>query len=220
MTTPARRVRRGAFICLEGLDRVGKTTQAGLLQTALQNKPLLLRFPNRDSPLTGAALQAYLQRDACSAPDANDLRMMHLLFTANRWEAQTRILSALRSGQDVVADRWSYSGVAYSVACGVDPAWCLSREDGLVKPDLVLWLRADAETAQQRPGFGDEALERPDIQKAAHEWYESYWRSQGTEMVVVSAEGTLEDVHERIMTKVLLAKTDQRVDFWSDPQAF
>lgn len=39
-------------------------------------------------------------------------------------------------------------------------------EVGLLKPDLVIYLRIDPALAAQRAGYGDEALERADFQQA------------------------------------------------------
>ena len=70
---------------------------------------------------------------------------VHLLFSMNRWEMKRQLVDVLQSGQDVVCDRYAYSGVAYSVAKGLDFQWCLGADRGLVLPDLVLYFDASAE---------------------------------------------------------------------------
>jgi len=45
----------------------------------------------------------------------------------------------------MVCDRYAYSGVAYSVAKGLDFDWCLGVDRGLVQPDLVLYLDFSAD---------------------------------------------------------------------------
>jgi dTMP kinase len=86
---------RGAFIVLEGLDRSGKTTQTTKLLERIQKtgKPCkLIKFPGillqkhliLDRTTTiGKMIDAYLR----SAEDLDD-RVIHLLFSANRWEAR------------------------------------------------------------------------------------------------------------------------------------
>ena len=70
---------------------------------------------------------------------------VHLLFSMNRWESKKQILDAMKAGQHVVCDRYAYSGVAYSAAKGLDFEWCKNADKGLVKPDIVFYLDADAE---------------------------------------------------------------------------
>ena len=70
---------------------------------------------------------------------------VHLLFSMNRWEMKRQLVDVLQSGQDVVCDRYAYSGVAYSVAKGLDFQWCLGADRGLVLPDLVLYFDASAD---------------------------------------------------------------------------
>ncbi len=41
---------------------------------------------------------------------------VHLLFSANRWEDKENIISDLKSGINLVCDRYAYSGVVYSAA--------------------------------------------------------------------------------------------------------
>ena len=87
---------RGAFIVLEGLDRSGKTTQTAKLVERIEKlgKPCkLIKFPGTLFPewklrvdrttAIGKMIDAYLR----SAEELDD-RVIHLLFSANRWEAR------------------------------------------------------------------------------------------------------------------------------------
>ena len=104
---------RGAFILLEGVDRCGKTTQCNLLLQhllALGIAAVALRFPDRTT-LIGNLINGYLQQ----ARDMDD-RAIHLLFSANRWEASASLSQTLANGITIVCDRYAYSGVAFSSA--------------------------------------------------------------------------------------------------------
>lgn len=70
---------------------------------------------------------------------------VHLLFAMNRWEAKSKILELLAQGTHVVCDRYSFSGVTYSCARGLDFDWCLGAERGLLQPDLVFYIDLKAE---------------------------------------------------------------------------
>jgi hypothetical protein len=82
------------------------------------------------------------------------------LFSANRWEAVPDIERTLQNGTHIVCDRYSASGVAYSIAHGLDPLWCHETEIGLPDPDLVIYLAPASATArvavETRDGYGTE----------------------------------------------------------------
>ena len=46
-------------------------------------------------------------------------------------------------GKNIVCDRYWYSGVAYSYAKGLDFDWCIKPDEGLIEPDLIIYLKAD-----------------------------------------------------------------------------
>lgn len=45
-----------------------------------------------------------------------DDHSIHLLFSANRWEAIQEILKDIGSGVTIIIDRYSFSGAVYSAA--------------------------------------------------------------------------------------------------------
>jgi len=93
-----------------------------------------------------------------------DAHTLHLLFAANRWESAEEIFRCIMSGWDVVLDRYSFSGIAYSAANGLDAEWCSSWEEGLPAPDVVFLLDIPPEDAARRPGYGQERYERIELQ--------------------------------------------------------
>jgi dTMP kinase len=165
---------RGLFFLFEGVDRCGKTTQARRLCEALAaagERCELMRFPDRASP-TGQLLDRYLQRQL-----ELDDRAVHLLFSANRWEASARLAGLLRAGVHVVVDRFAHSGVAFSSAkpaSGAPPPngaalaleWCKAPDAGLPMPDVLLFMDIPLEKAAARGGFGGERYETPEMQAA------------------------------------------------------
>lgn len=108
---------RGAFIVVEGLDRAGKSTQVARLKAALMSGPegksaTVMKFPDRTTPV-GKILNSYLSNTAADLED----RAVHLLFAANRWEVARKIEMAVQEeGKVVIADRYAWSGMAYSRA--------------------------------------------------------------------------------------------------------
>jgi len=202
-------VSRGALVVLEGVDRAGKSTQAVRLVEALKSRSVatqLVRFPNRVTPI-GQMIGQYLKGD-----QHLDDHVIHLLFSANRWEMRDQLERWLASGVSVVADRYAYSGVAYSAAKpGMDWHWCRRPDAGLPRPDLVLYLTASEESIVARNGFGDEKYETIAFQHKVKQNYDSlkddYW-------LTISADKSEDELHKELLTSVL--NTIERVKSCGD----
>ncbi|KAH6874850.1 thymidylate kinase-domain-containing protein [Coprinopsis sp. MPI-PUGE-AT-0042] len=170
--------RRAPFIVIEGLDRSGKTTQTALLQDRLRDElgasVRLMKFPDRTTPI-GQMIDSYLK----STSDLDD-HVIHLLFSANRWELASTIESLLNEGTTVLCDRYAFSGIAFSASkvsssSSVTPTpklpfeWCRAPDIGLPSPDIVLFLDISPEKAKERGGYGEERYEKEEMQKRVRE---------------------------------------------------
>ncbi|KAH9625336.1 hypothetical protein KSS87_003633 [Heliosperma pusillum] len=163
-------IKRGALVVLEGLDRSGKSSQSVKLVSFLENTGCaaeLWRFPDRET-CVGKMISSYLANQS-----QLDDHTIHLLFSANRWEKRSLMEDKLKAGITLIVDRYSYSGVAFSSAKGLDFEWCKAPESGLLHPDLVLYLDVPPEKAAERGGYGGERYERLDFQKKVGEKYQS-----------------------------------------------
>jgi dTMP kinase len=162
-----------------------------------------MSFPNRSSPYTGTCIQSILQSKADQAvsipihPQAS-----HLIFSANRWEQADKIVNHLHNSQHVVLDRYSYSGVAYSVALGLDREVCRRTEIGLPKPDVVFYLRAEFECLRMRAGYGQESTEREDIQRTVMKEFDDYAREDADRWTVLDASKPMSVVHEEVVERL------------------
>lgn len=111
---------RGRLITLEGGEGAGKTTQARVIQSWLQERGrevLLTREPG-GSPLAEAIRGVVLGDWAEGVPPAAELL---LIFAARAAHLHATVLPALEAGQDVVCDRfvdasWAYQGAGRGVA--------------------------------------------------------------------------------------------------------
>lgn len=144
MASKASSESRGALVVLEGLDRCGKTTQSSRIHKHLEgsgHSAELWRFPDRTTSV-GQMISSYLSNHS-----QLDDQTIHLLFSANRWEkrfccfylvswiigywiynvvsvCRSLMESKLKAGTTIIVDRYSYSGVAFSSAKGLDIDWC------------------------------------------------------------------------------------------------
>ena len=148
---------------LEGVDRCGKTTQTRLLLNRLLAAGLAatsMRFPDRTTA-TGQVINTYLTDNANHLDD----HAIHLLFSANRWEAAQQLTKHLSAGATVVCDRYAYSGVAFSAAkvsatgeALLPLDWCQAPDRGLPAPDCVIFLDLTQDEAEKRGGYAASML--------------------------------------------------------------
>ncbi|KAK3707347.1 Thymidylate kinase [Vermiconidia calcicola] len=199
---------RGMLIVFEGLDRSGKSTQCEKLVQTLRNegeKVEHMQFPNRTTPI-GQMINEYLTGES-----QQEDHVIHLLFSANRWESAQAIENHIRAGTTVVIDRYSYSGCVYSAAKqnkAMDLEWCRQPEEGLPRPDLCLFLDLSSEEAAKRGGFGTERYEKQDLQARVRELYTEMRQHEDEreDIVVVNAGQSIEEVQCEVLKVVKEAR--------------
>ena len=190
------------FISLEGVDGSGKSTQARLLVEALGADTVTIREPGGT-----AAAERIRELLADPAVELEPLAEL-MLFLAARAEVTERVIRpALEAGRHVVADRFSDSSIAYQgsargLGVGEVIGLCETATDGLW-PDLTLLLRIDPETGLGRAA-GDDRFEQEGLglQQAVAEAYEEIAIIASDRVTVVDADGTVEEVHQRVMEAV------------------
>lgn len=77
------------------------------------------------------------------------------------------LLSKLSSGTTVIADRYAFSGVAFTAAKGapgLTRSWCQAPDTGLPAPDVVFFMRLPPDVAAARGGYGGERYEEAGFQ--------------------------------------------------------
>lgn len=123
---------------------------------------------DRSTPI-GKLIDSYLRGQS-----QLDDHSIHLLFSANRWEAARSIQEDIANGVSIIVDRYSYSGAVYSAAKGnlnLSLQWAWQPEVGLPRPDLCLFLSISTEEAARRGGFGVERYENDAMQKRVRELF-------------------------------------------------
>jgi len=201
---------RGLFVTFEGIDRSGKTTQAGLLCDALGSAALGVREPGGTE--AGEAVRAVLKNPEIPLSPETEA----LLFAAARAELVAEvILPALAEGRVVVSDRFLDSSLAYQGGArglGVDEVHQINRfaTRGL-RPDLTFLLEIPPRTAAERAGESDRFEdEGAGLQQAVVEAYEMLIESDPERWRRIDATRPPEEVHAEVLAEVEAARSGAR----------
>ncbi len=138
----------GRLIVLEGPDAAGKTTQARLLAEALGTVPT---FQFGATAIGSVLRQILLDPDMTVMADRTEA----LLIIADKAQHVVEVVEpALRSGRDVVSDRFTASTIAYQGhGRGLDIASLESMlhfATGGIQPDLTVLLDVEIHVARKR----------------------------------------------------------------------
>ena len=198
----------GRFISLEGVDGSGKSTQASMLADALRERGhdvVAVREPG------GTALGEDI-RDIVLGPDAMSPWAEALLFAAARAQLVTDVLRpALEAGKWVVADRFLDSSLAYQGTArglGIDQVVQVNAPGiGHCMPDLTIILDIVPSSASDRRA-GRASVDRIEgegeaLQEAVAEGYREVARLFPDRVALISAVGTLKEVHTRVLAAVI-----------------
>ena len=113
--SPADYPARGVFVCFEGGEGSGKSTQSQRLRETLvaEGHPVVLTFEPGDTPVGRTLREIVLSPQTGALSD----RTESLLYAADKAEhVDTVVLPALRRGEVVLTDRYVDSALAYQGA--------------------------------------------------------------------------------------------------------
>ena len=162
---------------------------------------------DRTTP-TGQMINSYLTGHA-----QQDDHSIHLLFSANRWEAIKGIQEDLMNGVTVIVDRYSFSGAVYSAAkenpdLSLDWAWY--PEIGLLKPDILFFLDISSADAAKRGGYGAERYETEKMQARVRTLFnELFQRLENVRVKKVDAGRTISEVTTDILAGIEQISRDE-----------
>jgi len=191
--------RRGFFIVLEGVDGCGKSTQGRLLAERLRGMgyEVVETHEPSDGPI-GRLLRERSERGLRFPPSVEAL-----LYAADRLHHVEEVVKpALRAGCIVVSERYLHSSIAYQGAGGVDVDWIRMLNRCALRPDLVVFLDVEPETALER--LRDRHLTAYEDYETQRKVREIYLRLvEAGELVRVDAERPVEEVHEELFRLVM-----------------
>ena len=195
--------KKGKFIVVEGIGASGKDTQVELLEKYLKNEGidvLVTREHTRDTP-PGILIEKIIKKKEKQI----DPLALQLLYTCDRRNHCVKVVEPeLAKGKLVIGNRFYPTGVAY---CRDE--WnrkTILRINKMIatKPDLVLIIDTAPEIAIERMNKrGDpDIFDKLDSMKKNSEGYKWYLKNSGDRCVVVNGNGTVEEVHQRVIKAI------------------
>jgi dTMP kinase len=205
----SRFVLAGLFITFEGIDGVGKSTQADLLEAFLveQNQSVVRTLEPGGTELGQEIRHLLLHRKGEVAPRAEAL-----LYAADRaHHVATKVRPAMAAGQIVIGDRYLDSSVAYQGAGrALDQTevrnislWAV---EGLL-PHLTILLDLEAGAAFSRrnqTGTEPDRLEREKVEffEAVRQSFLKLAADEPERFLIIDASQSIEAMQAQIRTRV------------------
>jgi len=164
---------RGLFVCLEGIDNSGKTTQRDLLKKYLEqrNKDFLITEEHNQKFSRGIEIQEILEGKKPFPSSSLDFQK---LYIENRCDhLQRLIIPSLMEGRLVISDRYFWSTFAYGLNSKIrDELIRLNSE--FIAPDITLILNIPPKVSLDRKimkGENEEIFDNLEKQKNIAEAY-------------------------------------------------
>jgi len=136
--------KKGIFICIEGLDGSGKTTQAKILAKKINNA-IYTTEPSK------GLIGNYIRKSYLYSKKRLSPFVEALLFAADRIEhLESEIIPALNEGTTVICDRYVFSSLAYQGASGISLDWIETINKAILYPDLAIFIDVEPEKSMCR----------------------------------------------------------------------
>ncbi len=191
--------RNGAFICIEGVDGCGKTTQAKILVRNLRHRGFDAVYTTEPSVgQVGKLIRRFVlarQKRVSTALEA-------LLFAADRVDhGYEEVKPLLKLGKIVVCDRYVYSSLAYQGAAGLDLGWIDRINEFALKPNLALFLDVAPEMVMGRLKKKKSVMETVQNLKKVRAVYLKLVQEQ--RLIALDGNQSVEEVSKSVLKTVL-----------------
>jgi dTMP kinase len=190
---------KGFFICVEGLDGCGKTTQTRLLVRKLRKMgygAIYTAEPSRGE------IGKFIKRYCLHGEKRTSPIIEALLFAADRFDhVKNEVIPTLDEGKIVVSDRYVYSSLAYQGAAGLDLKWIEMINERAIRPDLAIFVDVEPEAVVKRLKPKRSVMENLETQRKVREVYLKF--VEKGELVKIDGNRSKSEVADYILKTVL-----------------
>ena len=192
-------MKKGIFICIEGLDGSGKTTHAYRLVRNLQKKGFDAVYTTEPSR---GELGKFIRTSILQGKKRVPRVVEALLFAVDRVEHLEKMVKpALKEGKIVISDRCVYSSLAYQGAAGLDLEWIEEINRMALPPDLALYIDVPPEVVVKRIRRKKSVMERLETQRKVKDVYMKYVKNG--KLVPVDGDKRKGEVTQNILMVIL-----------------
>jgi dTMP kinase len=191
--------KRGAFICIEGIDASGKTTQAKILVRTLRRRGVDAVYTTEPSK---GKVGRFIRRHVLDREKRVPIILEALLFAADRVDhLKNEVNPALEKGKIVVCDRYMYSTLAYQGAAGLNLDWIQCINKFALVPNLAIFLDVSPEIVLKRLKRKKTVMETSANLQKVREVYVQMVRDG--HMIMLKGDKPIKDLAEDIVRVVL-----------------
>lgn len=191
--------KKAFFICIEGLDASGKTTQAHRLVRNLRQRDFEAVYTTEPSSgEIGRFIRTRILQRKKRAPSVVEA----LLFAVDRIDhVERKIKPALQKGKIVVCDRYMFSSIAYQGAEGLNIEWIEEINGSALPPDIAIYLDVPLEVVVKRMKRKRSVMERLKVQRRVREVYMKLVESG--RLTLIDGNRTVDEVSKDTLKVVL-----------------
>jgi len=187
-------MKKGFFICIEGLDKSGKTTQSILLVETLCRMGYDAIYTSEPS---GGKIGSFIREYVLNRKERVYVMVEALLFAADRVEHTESVIKPnLEKGKIVISDRYLFSSIAYQGAAGVNIDWIKEINKAAIKPDLAIYIDVPVDVILHRCGGRKSVMECRETQEKVREIYMKL--VQNGELILVDGNRSVDEIAKDI----------------------
>lgn len=195
-------MRKGKLIALYGVNNLGKTTQAKLLISRIQNsglsqhpQVLYMKYPLYEHLPTGPIINSYLRG---GNPYNLDPTSFQLLQSANRLHYDHILRVLIEGGTWVVAEDYRGTGIAWGIGAGVNQLLLEELNNPLVGEDVAILMDGERFMDSIEKGHRHETDSR------LINWVRTIHLglAEKFDWTVINANRSIDEIHEEIWSIV------------------
>jgi dTMP kinase len=150
-------MKKGIFITIYGVNNLGKTTHAKILEERLKSMGfdvLRLKYPLYDIEPSGTYINKLLREEGFRSDISPE--EFQIWYVLNRYQYQRELEKNINEGKIVIAEDYTGTGIAWGIAKGIDEDWIINVNDKLLKSDLAILFEGDRKLKSVEKGHKHE----------------------------------------------------------------